>query len=54
MKGAEGINNNCQVFIFCQGGAEAGKIQPSTPGLSVVRSHRFLGAERPKLLLQVH
>lgn len=30
VKGAEGINNNCQVFIFCQGRPEAGKIQPAS------------------------
>lgn len=29
VKGTEGVNNNCQVFVFCQGRAEAGKIQPA-------------------------
>lgn len=29
VKGPEGVNNNCLVFIFCQGRAGAGRIQPA-------------------------
>lgn len=54
VKGTEGVNNNCQVFIFRQGRAEAGKIQPAPLACWWVGTTDFEGQKDLRFFLQLY